>query len=107
MLTSITAGVVGLDPDGRVDFMNPAAISLLNLEETAGDHHDALAQAVPEFAGLLARLRSDDRGVTQDEIRITRHGKVEDLLVRLAERRSVDGTLEGYVVAFDDVTEIL
>ncbi|WP_068110247.1 sensor histidine kinase NtrY-like [Tropicimonas marinistellae] len=107
VLTSVTAGVIGLDPDGRVDFMNPAAVRLLQLDAGAGDHHDALAKAVPEFAGLLARLRSDDRGVTQDEIRITRDGKLENLLVRLAERRSVEGTLEGYVVAFDDVTELV
>ncbi|MDV7141696.1 PAS domain-containing sensor histidine kinase [Tropicimonas sp. TH_r6] len=107
VLTSITAGVVGLDPEGRVDFMNPAAVRLLKLDEDAGDHHEALAKTVPEFAGLLARLRVDDRSVTQQEIRITRDGRMENLLVRLAERRSEDGLLEGYVVAFDDVTELV
>ncbi|RYH10443.1 PAS domain-containing sensor histidine kinase [Tropicimonas sp. IMCC6043] len=107
VLTSITAGVIGLDPEGRVDFMNPAAVSLLKLDFDAGDHHDALAKAVPEFAGLLARLRDDERSVTQQEIRITRNGRMESLLVRLAERRTADGGLEGYVVAFDDVTELV
>ncbi|WP_089231697.1 sensor histidine kinase NtrY-like [Tropicimonas sediminicola] len=107
VLTSITAGVIGLDPDGRVDFMNPAAVNLLRLDPEAGDHHEAIAKAVPEFAGLLARLRNDERTVTQQEIRLTRDGKVENLLVRLAERRSVEGELEGYVVAFDDVTELV
>ncbi len=107
VLTSITAGVIGLDPDGRVDFMNPAAVRLLELDADAGDHHDALAKTVPEFAGVLAQLRGGDRGVTQEEIRITRDGKLENLLVRLAERRSIDGELEGFVVAFDDVTALV
>ncbi|SFB76803.1 two-component system, NtrC family, nitrogen regulation sensor histidine kinase NtrY [Tropicimonas isoalkanivorans] len=107
VLTSITAGVIGLDPEGRVDFMNPAAMRLLRMGESAGDKHAALAKAVPEFAGLLARLRADDRSETQEEIRLTRDGKQETLLVRLAERRSVGGELEGYVVAFDDVTELV
>ncbi|SDK34243.1 sensor histidine kinase NtrY-like [Aliiruegeria lutimaris] len=107
VLTSITAGVIGLDPEGRVDFMNPAALHLLRLPEDAGDQHEALAMAVPEFAGVLARLRSDDRSVTQEEIRITRDGRMENLLVRLAARLAADGRLEGYVVAFDDVTELV
>ncbi|WP_116131750.1 PAS domain-containing sensor histidine kinase [Tropicimonas sp. IMCC34043] len=107
VLTSITAGVIGLDPHGRVDFMNPAAVRLLHLDTAAADHHAALAKAVPEFAGLLTRLRAEDRSVTQEEIRLTRDGKQENLLVRLAERRSAAGDLEGYVVAFDDVTELV
>jgi two-component system nitrogen regulation sensor histidine kinase NtrY len=43
----------------------------------------------------------------QEEIKLTRKGKQESLLVRMATRRNPDGTLEGYVVAFDDVTELV
>lgn len=43
----------------------------------------------------------------QDEIRLTRDGQMESLLVRMAVRRNTDGELEGYVVAFDDVTELV
>jgi two-component system nitrogen regulation sensor histidine kinase NtrY len=106
VLSSVTAGVIGLDAEGRVDFMNRAARKLLDLRET-GDAHDALAQAVPEFAGLLARLRSGARRAMQEEIRLTRRGGVETLLVRMAERRSRDGRLEGFVVAFDDVSDLV
>jgi two-component system nitrogen regulation sensor histidine kinase NtrY len=107
VLTSITAGVIGLDPKGKVDFLNPAAARLLQLAPEAQDHHGALAKTVPEFAGLLTRLRAGERGTAQDEIRITRDGKLENLLVRMAERRSAAGDLEGYVVAFDDVTQLV
>jgi two-component system nitrogen regulation sensor histidine kinase NtrY len=106
VLSSVTAGVIGLDARGRVEFVNPSALRLLDLEGE-GDHHDRLAKAVPEFAGLLDRLRREGRTSTQEEIRMTRRGKLETLLVRMAERRNEDGGLEGYVVAFDDVSQLV
>jgi two-component system nitrogen regulation sensor histidine kinase NtrY len=38
---------------------------------------------------------------------MTRAGKQESLLVRMSTRRNADGVLEGYVVAFDDVTQLV
>jgi two-component system nitrogen regulation sensor histidine kinase NtrY len=106
VLSSVTAGVIGLDAEGRVDFMNRSALAMLDIG-AGGDHHEGLALAVPEFAGLLARLRAEGRGVAQEEIRMNRAGRMETLLVRMAERRGADGRLEGYVVAFDDVTQLV
>jgi two-component system, NtrC family, nitrogen regulation sensor histidine kinase NtrY len=65
---------------------------------------------VPEFAALLDRLRGGDGrldGRIQEELRLSRGGRLETLLVRLAERRNAAGDLEGYVLAFDDVTELV
>lgn len=105
VLSNVTAGVMGLDADGRVDFVNRAAERLLDI---TGDLHDvALAQAVPELGAMLDRLRDEGGTVVQDEVRLTRRGKLESLLVRLSERRTDMGRLEGYVVAFDDVTDLV
>ncbi|MCT8328811.1 sensor histidine kinase NtrY-like [Albidovulum sediminis] len=106
VLSSVTSGVVGLDADGRVDFLNRAAVRLLELDE-ARDHDRALSEAVPEFAGLLDRLREGLGEVAQEEIKVSRSGRLESLLVRMAIRRNSDGGLEGYVVAFDDVTDLV
>ena len=101
VLTSVTSGVVGLDPDGRVTFANPSAERLLGVEvETP------LTVAMPEFEPLWSRLR-DGAEVVQEEVRVTRAGKLENLLVRMAMRRGADGALEGYVVAFDDVSDLV
>ena len=43
----------------------------------------------------------------QEEVRLTRRGKLESLLVRMSVRRTEGGRLEGYVVAFDDVTDLV
>ena len=106
VLSSVTAGVIGLDPDGRVQFMNRSAHTLLDLEEES-DPLVAIGQAVPEFAGLLERLRMGEKDVTREEIKINRKGKLETLLVRMARRRGEEGEIEGYVVAFDDVSELV
>ena len=110
VLTSVTAGVIGLDAQGRVDFVNRAAESLtgIHADEAVAQPLD---QIVPEFAPLFTRLQDAPRGAlasrVQDEVRIGRAGRLESLLVRLAERRNGAGELEGYVVAFDDVTDLV
>jgi len=106
VLTSVTSGVIGLDAQGRVDFMNRSAMALLDLVE-ARDHGLTLAVAVPEFAPLFARLRERKAAVLQEETKITRGGTQESLLVRMSIRRDEAGALEGYVVAFDDVTDLV
>ncbi|MFN3847351.1 MAG: sensor histidine kinase, partial [Paracoccaceae bacterium] len=60
-----------------------------------------------EFASLFERLQEGNSSAVQDEVRLTRNGKLESLLVRMSVRRTDNGRLEGYVVAFDDVTELV
>ncbi|MEO5621517.1 MAG: PAS domain-containing sensor histidine kinase [Cypionkella sp.] len=103
VLSNVTAGVIGLDADGDIDFANRAAEKLLDIPGGSADV--ALAVAVPEFAALLERLR-EGGGAVQEEVRLTRKGKLESLLVRMSARMS-EGRLEGYVVAFDDVTDLV
>lgn len=105
VLSNVTAGVIGLDPEGRVDFVNRAAERLLDVGMAA--HDVPLGLAVPEFAPLLERLRESGQAAVQEEVRLTRAGKLESLLVRVSRRSTEGGRLEGYVVAFDDVTELV
>jgi len=106
VLGSVTAGVIGLDDAGRIDFMNRSAIRLLSLVEQR-DGGLRLRRAVPEFGDLFDRLKRSKGRQVQAEIRLTRRGKQENLLVRMATRQNADGNLEGYVVAFDDVTDLV
>jgi len=105
VLSSVTSGVVGLDPEGRVTFVNRSAERLLDW--TGGGQSLALKVAIPEFGALFDHLTSSRQEVAQGEIRLTRNGRQENLLVRMATRRNEDGRLEGYVVAFDDVTDLV
>jgi two-component system nitrogen regulation sensor histidine kinase NtrY len=105
VLSNVTAGVIGLDAGGRVDFINPAATRLLEVSTSHTDQ--TLEMAVPEFSPLFARLRENDGGAVQEELRLSRRGKLESLLVRMTVRRNEEGEPEGYVVAFDDVTDLV
>ncbi len=105
VLSSVTSGVVGLDPRGRVTFVNPSAQRLLSVSDRS--ETVALSVAVPEFSDLFDRVRGTDKESVQDQINLVRKGQQESLLVRMSQRRNDDGTLEGYVVAFDDVTDLV
>ena len=105
VLSNVTAGVIGLDATGRVDFVNRAAMRLLDLPSEVASGA-ALAATVPEFDNLFSRLQGGGGSAVQDEIRLTRRGKLESLLVRMSERRGEAG-VEGFVVAFDDVTDLV
>ncbi|CUH53555.1 sensor histidine kinase NtrY-like [Shimia marina] len=105
VLSSVTSGVVGLDAEGKVAFVNKSAESLL---EWADDRQDMpLTLAVPEFGLMFENLCDSGKEVSQEEIKVSRSGRLENLLVRMSTRRRDDGSLEGYVVAFDDVTSLV
>ena len=105
VLSSVTSGVVGLDPEGRVTFVNRSAMRLLDWTED--QQSLALTVAVPEFGPLYETLTTTTTEASQQEVKVSRQGRLENLLVRMATRRTDDGRLEGYVVAFDDVTDLV
>ncbi len=105
VLTSVTSGVVGLDSEGRVAFVNRSAKRLLDWQET--EESLPITVAVPEFGPLFDKLVDSGSEVQQEEIKVSRDGRLENLLVRMSTRRREDGGLEGYVVAFDDVTDLV
>ena len=105
VLSSVTSGVVGLDPEGRVAFVNRSAERLL---DWSGEEQSvALSVAVPEFGPLFEELRTGRGAIAQGEVKVSRQGRQENLLVRMATRKGQDGSPEGYVVAFDDVTDLV
>ncbi|MFN3662652.1 ATP-binding protein [Yoonia sp.] len=105
VLSSVTSGVVGLDADGRVTFVNPSAGRLLSVGDAPAD--TSLTVAVPEFATLFDEVRQSGHDSVQGQVNLIRKGTQESLLVRMSPRRTEGGALEGYVVAFDDVTDLV
>ncbi len=106
VLSGVTAGVIGLDGAGLIEFMNAAAEHMLGLESEAA-LGQGIVQAAPEFADLFNKLSSSTRQTTQGEVEVIRSGVHENLLVRMATRRPSQGSVEGYVIAFDDVTDLV
>ena len=105
VLSSVTSGVVGVDSDGCVTFVNRSAERLLDW--SGGEQHLGIGIAVPEFLPLFEDLKASWQEAAQGEVKVSRKGRLENLLVRMATRRGEDGGLEGYVVAFDDVSDLV
>jgi len=106
VLTGVTAGVIGLSSDGNIGFINLAAQKLLNLNS---DNHEgkSIQIAVPEFIDLFRLIQKNDNKTQQQEIKLTRAGAIEILLVRISARISENELVEGYVITFDDVTNLV
>ena len=106
VLSGVTAGVIGLSSDGNIGFINLAAQKLLNLNS---DNHEgkSIQIAVPEFIDLFKLIQKNDNKTQQQEIKLTRAGAIEILLVRISARISENELVEGYVITFDDVTNLV
>lgn len=105
VLSGVTAGVIGLDKEGRIHLPNRSASELLDveLEQKIGQ---GLAETVPEMADLLSAIIARPDRMQREELKIIRDKSVRTLDVRIASEK-LGETLIGFVVTFDDVTELM
>ncbi len=105
VLASVTSGVIVLDPDGNVNFTNNSANNILyyNIEEK---NQKKLNEIFPELSSLFKQLKTSEANNIQSEIQLVRSGRLENFLVRMGTMKE-DGKLNGYVVAFDDITNLV
>jgi two-component system nitrogen regulation sensor histidine kinase NtrY len=104
VLSGVSAGVIGLDAKGCIELPNRAAGALLGIDLMAALGRD-LAEIVPEFADLVrGAMATPDRALTE-EIRIGPPNHRRILLVRIGADRQ-GGRTDGFVVTFDDITEL-
>ncbi|MBE9477224.1 MAG: HAMP domain-containing protein, partial [Proteobacteria bacterium] len=106
VLAGVTTGVIGLNPEGQIEVLNVAASKILEINKDKAMGQD-LSTVVPEFSKLFSQAQDKEVSTRQDEINLTRAGNAEVLLVRITARVTDGETLEGYVVTFDDVTDLV
>jgi len=104
VLAGVSAGVIGVDTEGLVTLPNRSAVELLNMpaQSLIGQ---PLAEAVPEMRGLLEAARTHTEIGAAGEVDVIRRGAARTLLVRITAER-IQGAVIGYVVTFDDITEL-
>src|SRR6266849_4517208 len=105
VLTGVSAGVIGLDRSGRIYLPNRTASALLGVDLDLSIGED-LAEVAPEMARLLKlSVRRPDR-LAQAQVQIAGSDSMRTLLVRIAAEHD-DGEIRGFVVTFDDITELV
>ena len=105
VLSSVTSGVIVLNPDGKVNFTNNSAKTLLNFNSQE-KIQNLLSDIFPELNNLFQKLKDSDADNLQSEIKLVKAGRLENFLVRIATMNE-DEQLKGYVVAFDDITDLV
>lgn len=105
VLSGVSAGVIGLDRKGRITLPNRSAARLLGVttEDMIGKPVESV---MPEMSGLLKEARRHPGGPTETQIKIKRSGDVRTLLLTIA-AEELKGKIIGFVVTFDDVSELL
>ena len=106
VLAGVSAGVIGLDRDAGIHLPNRSATELvgLPLEERIGED---LRQVVPEMAEAIDEvMRRPDR-LVQREVRLSPPGERSRILQVRVAAETLDGETVGYVVTFDDITELV
>ncbi len=105
VLSGVTAGVVGVDTDGTITLVNRSAEELLGAKEKALSAKP-LAKAIPEFAPLMKKAQKQGRRLVTDQVTVRRGGVEHNFAVRVTSE-GTDQQTEGYVVTFDDITELV
>ncbi len=105
VLSGVSAGVVGLDGKGRADVFNRSALTLLSV--TRDDLFGVeLAQVVPEIRELIEQAMGSGEVRVQSHVDVLREGKTRNLNVTVTRERSGEEEA-GYVVTFDDITDLI
>ncbi len=105
VLAGVSAGVIGLDAEGKINLPNRSASELLSTDLSRLIDAE-LAEAVPEMADMLDAVRRNPGRLQEAQIDLRRDGRARTFLVRIAAER-VEQEIIGFVVTFDDVTELL
>nr|WP_245215387.1 PAS domain-containing sensor histidine kinase [Pararoseomonas baculiformis] len=105
VLGGVSAGVIGLDAEGRINLPNRSASELLgqDLEAAAGV---SLGEVVPEFRAFLAAAAATPEKPRTEEIPVPGPSGRRTLLARISAEFDAGG-VSGYVLTFDDITALL
>jgi two-component system nitrogen regulation sensor histidine kinase NtrY len=104
VLAGVSAGVIGVDADGKITIINRAAARLLNAapDELEGEHY---AEAVPELAALIRRAIQEPVGRSSGEATVKRGTTTRQLSVQVTSEHGLQSG--GFVATFDDITDLV
>ncbi|MDP1974604.1 MAG: ATP-binding protein, partial [Alphaproteobacteria bacterium] len=105
VLQGVSAGVIGLDKEGRILLPNKRASDLLSVD-LAIKLGEKLEILVPELAGFLNQAMKSNDQTSKQHIKIMRKGRIRTLSVTLV-AEGIENPGHDYVITFDDITELL
>jgi len=105
VLSGVSAGVIGLDGEGRVTVLNPSAELLLG-DSASTLKGKILADAIPAFSAFIHPEIVDRGRPVQGQIELSEGGKERTLTIRVTSEQASD-TQQGAIVTLDDITDLV
>jgi two-component system nitrogen regulation sensor histidine kinase NtrY len=105
VLAGVSAGVIGVDAEGRIGILNRSAQRLIGRSEAEAVGRP-LTELVPELQEIFTSAKSGSQREVQGQVTIIRQGRDRNLSVRVTTEQSGDPE-HGYVVTLDDITELV
>jgi two-component system nitrogen regulation sensor histidine kinase NtrY len=105
MLAGASAGVIGVNADGRISILNRSAERLIGRieSEVLGL---PLADIAPELAEIFQAAHNGNQRLVQRQITVTRNGQERNYSVRVTSEQATESE-HGYVITIDDITELV
>jgi two-component system nitrogen regulation sensor histidine kinase NtrY len=105
VLAGASAGVIGVDGEGRISILNRSAEKLVDRLEADVIGHP-LSEILPELKDIFANAQMGIQRLVQGQVTINRQNRERNLTVRVTTEQSPESE-RGYVITLDDITELV
>ncbi|MBN8936244.1 MAG: PAS domain-containing sensor histidine kinase [Rhizobiales bacterium] len=105
VLSGASAGVIGVDAEGRISILNRSAEKLVDHVEAEAISHP-LTEILPELKDIFVNAQLGIQRMVQGQVTISRQNRERNLSVRVTSEQS-PGSERGYVITLDDITELV
>ena len=105
VLSSASAGIIGVDASGSVGIMNRSAEKLIGHAESETMDHP-LSDVLPELDEMMKTARDGTQRLVQGQITITRDGHERNLSVRVSAEQTSQSR-DSYIITLDVITDLV
>jgi two-component system nitrogen regulation sensor histidine kinase NtrY len=105
VLSSASAGIIGVDASGSVGILNRSAEKLIGHAESETLDHP-LSDVLPELDDMMKTAREGTQRLAQGQITISRDGHERNLSVRISAEQTSQSR-DSYIITLDDITELV
>jgi two-component system nitrogen regulation sensor histidine kinase NtrY len=105
VLSSASAGIIGVDASGSVGILNRSAEKLIGHAESETLDHP-LSDVLPELDDMMRTAREGTQRLVQGQITINRDGHERNLSVRISAEQT-SHSRDSYIITLDDITELV
>jgi two-component system nitrogen regulation sensor histidine kinase NtrY len=105
VLSSASAGIIGVDASGSVGILNRSAEKLIGHAESETLDHP-LSDVLPELDDMMKTAREGTQRLVQGQITIVRDGHERNLSVRVSAEQTGQSR-DSYIITLDDITDLV